>query len=156
MDWLDLLAVQGTLKSLLHSLEKTLMLGKIEGRRRRRQEDEIVGWHHQLDVWVDSGSWWWTGRPGVLWFTRSQRIGHDWATELNWSILYYTQWKVLLFILVNEISRFLSLEVSPQLKFLNFPRYEILFSLCHSVKIYMHLYLVCLWQRISWAYKFYW
>ena len=36
-------------------------------------------------VWVDSGSWWWTGRPGVLQFMGSQRIGHDWATELNWT-----------------------------------------------------------------------
>ena len=34
-------------------------------------------------VWVDSGSWWWIGRPGVLWFMGSQRIRHDWATELN-------------------------------------------------------------------------
>ena len=36
-------------------------------------------------VWVNSGSWWWTGRPGVLWFKGSQRVGHDWATELNWT-----------------------------------------------------------------------
>ena len=36
-------------------------------------------------VWVDSGGWWWTGRPGVLWSMGSQRIGHDWATELNWA-----------------------------------------------------------------------
>ena len=36
-------------------------------------------------VWVDSGSWWWTGRPGVLRFMGSQRVGHDWATELNWT-----------------------------------------------------------------------
>ena len=35
-------------------------------------------------VWVDSGSWWWTGRPGVLWFMGSQRVRHDSATELNW------------------------------------------------------------------------
>ena len=34
-------------------------------------------------VWVNSGSWWWTGRPGVLQFMGSQRIGHDWATELE-------------------------------------------------------------------------
>ena len=34
-------------------------------------------------VWEDSGSWWWTGRPGVLRFMGSQRVGHDWATELN-------------------------------------------------------------------------
>ena len=37
--------------------------------------------------WVDSGSWWWTGRPGVLRFMGSQRVGHDWATELNWTEL---------------------------------------------------------------------
>ena len=36
-------------------------------------------------VWVNSGSWWWTGRPGVLQFMGSQRVGHDWATELNWT-----------------------------------------------------------------------
>ena len=38
-------------------------------------------------VWVNSGSWWWTGRPGVLWFMGSQRVGHDWVTELNWTEL---------------------------------------------------------------------
>ena len=37
-------------------------------------------------VWVNSGSWWWTGRPGVLQFMGSQRVGHNWATELNWYI----------------------------------------------------------------------
>ena len=35
-------------------------------------------------VWVDSGSWWWTGRPGVLRSMGSQTVRHDWATELNW------------------------------------------------------------------------
>ena len=35
-------------------------------------------------VWVDSGSWWWTGRPDMLWFMGSQRVRRDWATELNW------------------------------------------------------------------------
>ena len=54
-------------------------------------EDEMVGWHHQLDghgfswFFVDSGSWWWTGRPGMLWFMGFQRVRHDWATELNWT-----------------------------------------------------------------------
>ena len=51
-------------------------------------EDEMAGWHHWLDgcwVWVNSSSWWWTGRPGVLHFTGSQRVGHDWVTELNWT-----------------------------------------------------------------------
>ena len=47
------------------------------------------GWMASLTRWtwvsVNSGSWWWTGRPGVLRFTGSQRVGHDWATELNWT-----------------------------------------------------------------------
>ena len=40
-------------------------------------------------VWVNSRSWWWTGRPGMLWFMGSQRVGHNWATELIW-----TEWLV--------------------------------------------------------------
>ena len=36
-------------------------------------------------VWVNNGSWWWTGRPRVLWSKGSQRIGHNWVTELNWT-----------------------------------------------------------------------
>ena len=47
------------------------------------------GWMASLTrwtwVWVDSRSWWWTGKPGVLQFTRLQSVGHDWATELNWT-----------------------------------------------------------------------
>ena len=35
-------------------------------------------------VWVNSGGWWWTGKPGVLQPMGSQRVGHDWVTELNW------------------------------------------------------------------------
>ena len=50
-------------------------------------EDEMAGasptqWTW---VWVNSRSWWWTGRPGVLRFMGSQRVGHDWVTELNWT-----------------------------------------------------------------------
>ena len=51
------------------------------------------GWMASLTrrtwVWVNSRSWWWTGRPGVLRFMGSQRVGHNWATELNW-----TEWCV--------------------------------------------------------------
>ena len=36
-------------------------------------------------VWASSGSWWWTGRPGILRFMGWQRVGHDWVTELNWT-----------------------------------------------------------------------
>ena len=69
------------------SLEKTLMQGKIEGRRRRwwqrvRWLDGItdsVTW-----VWMDSVSWGWTGRPGVLQFMGLQGVDHNWVTEWNW------------------------------------------------------------------------
>ena len=43
----------------------------------------------QTWVWVNSGSWWWTGRPGVLQFMGSQRVRHDWATKLNWYYIYH-------------------------------------------------------------------
>ena len=70
------------------SFEKTLMLGKIEGRR-RRDDRGPDGWMASLPrwtwVWVNSGSWWWTVRPGMLRFMGSQRVGHDWATELDWT-----------------------------------------------------------------------
>ena len=77
----------GHLRRRADSLEKTLMLGKIEGRRRKGRQrmkcldgiDDSVAW-----VWVNSRSWWWTGRPGVLRFMGLQRVGHDW-TELNWT-----------------------------------------------------------------------
>ena len=47
------------------------------------------GWMASLTrwtwVWVNSRSWWWTGRPGVLRFMGSQRVRHDWVTELSWT-----------------------------------------------------------------------
>ena len=68
------------------SLEKTLMLGKIEGRR--KEDDRGDGWRASPTqwtwVWASSRSWWWTGRPGMLQSMGSQRVRHDWATELNW------------------------------------------------------------------------
>ena len=75
------------------SLEKTLMLGGIRGRR-RRDDRGWDGWMASLTrwtwVWVNSGSWWWTGRPGVLQFMGSQRVRHDCSTELNWTELNVT------------------------------------------------------------------
>ena len=47
-------------------------------------------------VWVNSQGWWWTGRPGVRQFMGSQRVGHDWAIELNWTELNWYL-KALLF-----------------------------------------------------------
>ena len=65
------------------------------------------GWMASLTqwtwVWVNSRSWWWTGRPGVLQSTGSQRVGHDWVTELNWT----DEWKKYLNILL--LCKYLSL-----------------------------------------------
>ena len=69
-------------------------------RLRARGEGDDRGWDGWMAsptqwtwVWVSSGSWWWTGRPGVLQFMGSQRVRHVWATELNCSgILGLSQW----------------------------------------------------------------
>ena len=76
----------GHLMRRADSFEKTLMLEKIEGGRRR-------GWQRMrwLDsitdlmdmVWMDSGSWWWTGRAGVLQSMGLKRVRNHWATKLN-------------------------------------------------------------------------
>ena len=69
------------------SLEKTLIVGKDWRQEEKgKTEVEMVGWHHWLRwVWVNSGIWWWTGKPGLLQSMGSQRVGHDWVTELNWT-----------------------------------------------------------------------
>ena len=51
----------------------------------RRWDGWMAAWTQWTWVWVNSGSWWWTGSPGVLKSMGSQRVGHDWATELNWN-----------------------------------------------------------------------
>ena len=80
------------------SLEKTLMLGGIGGRRRRGRERMrwLDGITDSMDMsLVNSRSWSWTGSPGLLWFMRSQRVRHDWATELVWTIkLFWVLWNV--------------------------------------------------------------
>ena len=77
----------GHLMQRTDSLENTLMLGKIEGRRRRGYS----GWDGWMAsptrwtwVWASFRSWRWTGKPGVQQSTGSQRVRHNWATELNW------------------------------------------------------------------------
>ena len=78
---------------------KTWLIGKDPdaGKNWEQEEKGTTGWDGWMAsltqwtwVWVDSGSWWWTGRPGVLRFMGSQRFGHNWVTELNW-----TEWLTL-------------------------------------------------------------
>ena len=63
-----------------------------DGGKDRGQEKGTTGWDGWMAsltqwtwIWVNSGSWWWRGRPGVLLSMGSQRVGQDWATEVNWS-----------------------------------------------------------------------
>ena len=71
-----------------NSFEKALMLEKIEGRR-RWDDRGWDGWIASLTQWtwvcIGSGCWCSTGRPGVLQLMGPQTVGHDWATELNWT-----------------------------------------------------------------------
>ena len=88
----------GQLMQITDSLEKTLMLGKIEGRRKRG----CKGWDGWMVsptrwtwVWASTGYWWWTGKPGMLQSMGLQRVRHNWATELNWEELTYLFLKVI-------------------------------------------------------------
>ena len=77
----------GHLMQRADSVEMTLMLGgtgaeEVDNRGRYNWMASPTWWTW---VWVDSRSWWWTGRSGVLQFMGLQRVRHDWATELNWT-----------------------------------------------------------------------
>ena len=83
------------------SLEKTMMLGKIEGWRRRGWQDDswMASPTQWTWVWTSSGSWWWTWKPGMLQFMVLQRVRHDWVTELNWASLdpwHLEEWMTLI------------------------------------------------------------
>ena len=78
----------GHLMRRADSFEKTLLLGKIEGRRRRvRQRMRwLAGVTNSVDMSLGKlRSWWLTGRPGMLWSMRLQRVRHNWPTELYWT-----------------------------------------------------------------------
>ena len=70
-------------------------------------------------VWVNPGSWWWTGRPGMLWFMGSQRVGYVWVNKLNWTELqgiFHTQgsnWHLLWLLHCQVGSLLLSHQGSP-------------------------------------------
>ena len=75
----------GHLMRRTDSFEKPLMLGKIEGGKRRGRDGWIASLTQWTWVWASSESWWWTGKPGMLQSMGSQRVRHDWATKLNWT-----------------------------------------------------------------------
>ena len=80
---LKLKLIFGHLMQRTDSLGKDPDAGKDWRQEKGTTEDEMVGWHHQLNghwVWASSGSWWWTGKPGVRQAMVSQRVRHDWAT----------------------------------------------------------------------------
>ena len=71
----------GHLMQRTDSLEKTLMLGKIEGGRRRGRQRPKWFTDSMDRVWASSRSWWRTGKPGMLQSMESQRVWHNWVTE---------------------------------------------------------------------------
>ena len=77
----------GHLMRELTHLRRLWCWERFEGGRRGDDRGWDGGWHHWLNGlgfgWTPG--WWWTGRPGVLWFMGSQKVGHDWVTELNWT-----------------------------------------------------------------------
>ena len=96
--WIDMCAVQGTLKSFLqhHNLKASVLWHSPFFVVQLSHQYIITGKNCTIRavlrwltwwawVWVNSGSWWWTGRPRMLQFIRLQRVRHDWATELNWT-----------------------------------------------------------------------
>ena len=76
------------------------------------------GWMASLTrwtwVWINSGSWWWTGRPGVLRFMGLQRVRHDWATELDWRWIYLVDW---------------------------FPKFQCMWNVCNSSSVIVALHM---------------
>ena len=83
----------GHLMWRVDSLEKNSGAGRDWGQEEKGMiEDEMAGMASLTQwtwVWVNSERWWWTGRPGMLWFVESQIVGHDWATELNWTVRFW-------------------------------------------------------------------
>ena len=84
------------------------------GKEWGQEEKEATGWDGWMAsatqwkwVWVNSGSWWWSGRPGVLQSMVSQRVRHNWATELNWIVtikIYFTKSYLFSFIYSDNLN----------------------------------------------------
>ena len=97
-----------------------------KGRQRMRWLDDSVDMSMR-----NSRSWWWTGRPGVLWFMGSQRVGHNWSTELNWVLLKLWRPSIPSYIHLNR-----SLNKTQESHWAS--------SVCHSVTWRF----LCLWVQV--------
>ena len=89
----------GHLMQRTNSLEKTLMLGRIEGRRKRGRQRMrwLDGINNLMDLSLSKlGSWWWTGKLGMLQSMGLQKVRHDWVTEQSDTYMYV--WITLLYI----------------------------------------------------------
>ena len=102
------------------------------------------GWMASLTqwtwIWVNSGCWWWTGKPGVL---GSQRVRHDWATELNWRMCLSDFQKKNIGILILSLSQMIlcsltdrhRLDLRLSINEKEIPKLQYKF-LCNSVSLY--------------------
>ena len=125
------------------SLEKTLMLGKIEGRRRISWTTEDnggwAGWMVLLTPWTwvlaSSRSWWWTRKPGVLQTMGLQRVGHYWATELNWSFIFSHPF---MSVLISQ--KFPQIYFSSRNSLLGFKYFCSIFTLLRSFSLFLLLF----------------
>ena len=98
----------GHLMQRVDSLQKTLCWEGL-GAGGEGNDRGWDGWIASLTRWtwvsVNSGSWWWTGRPSVLRFMGSQRVGHDWATELNWTELMHYIYNFSIIYIMQRLRR---------------------------------------------------
>ena len=105
-------------------------------------------------VWVDSGSWWWTGRPGVLWFMGSQRVRHNWVTELNWTEFYSRTFHISFNTCIHEVDITFPVyrwEHWGSEKWSHLSKMTWLESEKPEVEIQLHVSFqnICFWYRIS-------
>ena len=113
-----------TLGTLCEELTHWKRLWRWEGLGAGGEGDDR-GWHGSIAsptrwtwVSVNSGRWWWTGRPGVLQFMGLQRVGHNWATELNWILVagnFYFCWPKINSAISLTLHRLLHSIVAPDI-----------------------------------------
>ena len=127
--------------------EKTVNLGKLKA----GGEGDDRGWDGWMAsqtqwtwVWVNSGSWWWTGRPGVLWFMGLQRVRQNWATELNWTRheLYYLLHIIIFNLLKWDMLACIFLCSKDKYKLLIEGYIQIILTTCFFLKGHLYFYLL--------------